>query len=303
MMANRDEVKAVLSFLASRGQWEYLMGLQDKLFQAITKNNERLELRYEMLRLLAAAKVTDDLRNASIREKIYRSLVRPVKDHKGWNRELDFEVMSTAVEKLGFDMSLRFYESYINDDMNPGYRDIARRGWLANAEEKIQYHRERGDDENRTLRLRSDFTRRKREWDYLNKLATETSPAPSSKPLDREALAHRFGPVKGLPDDIKLIEADGGITTFQVGSLYFTVDKPKKIVKLEDADYQSIIFNMGEQGIRPIAQLDVHNENTPDGRIFSIPAWQMGGRMGQDGEKIVLEIAIEGMEQEFTIEV
>jgi len=302
MIANRDEVKAVLSFLASRGQWEYLMSLQDKLFQAITKTNERMELRYEMLRLLSVAKTTDDLRNGGVREKIYRSLVRPVKDQKGWMRELDFDVMSLAVEKLGFDMSLRFYESHINDELNPDYRDTARRGWLSNAEEKIQYHRERGDDENRTLRLRSDFTRRKKEWDYLNKVAPETSPVPSTKSLDREALARRFGPIKGLPDDIKLIVADGGITTFQVGNLNFTVDKSKKIVKLEDTDYQSIIFNTSKQEIRPIARLDVHTENTPDGRIFSIPAWQMGGRIFQDGEKIILEMAIEGMEQEFTIE-
>jgi hypothetical protein len=51
-----------------------------------------------------------------------------------------------------------------------------------------------------------------------------------------------------------------------------------------------------------IAQLDVHNENTPDGRIFSIPAWQMGGKITQDGEKVILEIAIESLEREFSIE-
>ncbi len=302
MVVNRDEIKVVFNFLASRGLWEYLMSLLDKMFQVITKNNERMEIRYIMLHLLAAAKVTDDFRNANIREKIYRSLVRPVKDHRGWNRELDFEVMCAAIEKLGFDMSLRFYESYINDDINPKFRDIARRGWLANAERKIQYHSERGKDENSTLRLRSDYTRRKKEWENLNKITSATSQPPTSKLLDREALARRFGPIKGLPDDIKLNETNGEITYFKVGDLTFTVDKPKKIVKLEDSEYQSIIFNMSKKEIRPIARLDVHNENTMNGKIFSIPPWHMGGRIAQEGEKIILGIEIEGLEQEFTIE-
>ncbi len=302
MVANRDEVKGVITFLASKGQWDYLMSLQDKLFQAITQDGERMEMRYEMLRRLATSKVTDDLRNPGTCEKIYRSLVRPVKDRRGWNRDLDFEIMGDAVEKLGFDTSLRFYETYINDDMNPGFRDIARRGWLTNADEKIQYHRERGDDEKRYLRLLSDYTRRKKEWDYLNKTAPEPSQISTPKTVDREVLARHFGPVKGLPDDTRLTETTDGVTTFQLGKLTFTVDKHKKIVKLEDADYQSLIFKLSDQEIRPIARLDVHSENTPDGRIFSIPAWQMGGKIVQDGEKMILEIAIEGLEQEFSVE-
>ena len=302
MVANRDEIKAVIAFLAARGQWDYLMGLQDKLFQTITKDNERIELGYEMIRRLASAKVTDDLLNAATREKIYRYLIRPARGRRGWNRELDFEVMGAAVEKLGFDMSLRFYETYIEDDDNPTFRDLARRGWLVNADEKIQYHHERGDDEKRTLRLRSDYTRRKKDWDYLNKAVPESSQPPSTKTVDREALVRHFGPIKGLPDNIKLVETTEGMTTFQLGKLNFTVHRPKKMVKLEDDNFQTIIFDLNVQDIRPTARLEVHSENTPDGRIFSIPEWGVGGKIAKDGEKVVLEVAAEGLDQEFTIE-
>ena len=79
------------------------------------------------------------------------------------------------------------------------------------------------------------------------------------------------------------------------------VRKEKRIVKLEDQDFQSIVFDLNTVEIKPTAGFDVIQENTPDGRIFSVPDWNLGGRLATNGEDAILEIAIAELTAPITI--
>jgi hypothetical protein len=250
-----------------------------------------MELRHDVIRKLATSKSTDELLNAAIREKIYRSIIRPVISNKDWNIYLSIEKdMGPAIEKLGFDTSLRFYEVYI-DDKSTSTRDFSRQRWIANAEDKIRYYKER-DEEERILEIRTDLIKRKREW-------AETFSWAKSEQVIKDEIVKQLSPLESLPDDTKVKE-EGGKWSFNVGGFEFTIYKSKRVVTVQDSNIYSVKFILDSQEVKS-SDVEIYQESTPEGRIFSISLWHMSGNLSKKDDSTFLEIAVEGLEKPFII--
>ena len=164
MVENPQEARSLVVYLGEHDEWEYLVNFLEKFFKPIKDGNERMEIRYEVVRRLATTELSGDLLDTGTIRRIYSMVIKPVSDSRAWQKSIDFQTeFGPAVEILGFDQSLRFYERFINDEMNPGNRDYARARWLANAERKFEYHKQH-DEEVRNVRLQSDYAKRKRDW-------------------------------------------------------------------------------------------------------------------------------------------
>jgi len=88
---------------------------------------------------------------------------------------------------------------------------------------------------------------------------------------------------------------------FRIDDIEYTVHKTKQIVTLEDGDVNRVRLDLNTQQIRS-GEIDVIQQNTPEGRIFSIPSWHMGGKIQENDGHVVLEIACNKLTSPFTIE-
>lgn len=295
MMANFGEISLLLSYLSSHDQWEYLTGLTNRLSKAANDNAKRLAIRQEVVRLLAKAPSKDALLDTKTRDRLYQDLIRPIRDNPDMRIGLELESeLGPAVEALGFDHSLSFYEKFVDDDLNVATRDFARKRWLANGERKFNYHREH-NEEIRNARLHSDYQRRKRDWTLpgVPGGAEQPSKLPASAAIERI-----HPPIQGLPTSMKVVEVSEGQLEFRLGDVRFVVNRVVKVVKLEDSEYRNLVFKLETQEILPQVGFEVLQENTPVGRIFSVPAWKMAGTLRRLDASAQLEIAVENLELE-----
>ena len=299
MVANRDEVNVLINHLCSHDQWNTLLILIEKIFVPIKEIKEQSEIRNMLIKNLSQANVSDNLKEPEVVKRIYQSIIRPVRTGGHWQSSLSLESdFGPAVEILGFDMSLRFYETLVNEDMQPSLRDFARMRWIVNAEKKIEYIRQ-NDDEGRNLKLLRDLSQRKKNW--VLSPQTPTSPIAEERIKVKEAVITAISPVQGLPSDIKVIEAGEGQIKFRIDVIEYTVHKAKQIVTLEDGDINRVRLDLNTQQIRS-GEIEVIQQNTPEGRVFSIPAWQMGGKIQENNGHVVLEVACNKLASPFTIE-
>jgi hypothetical protein len=291
MVANLDEVKQVLFYLSSRGQWDFVTHILTEIQKPIANVDARVELCRELIRKLATSKSTDELSDAATCEKIYRTLIRPVISQKDWQDYLSMEKdMAPAIEKLGFDLSLRFYEKYI-DGEKTSTRDFSRQRWIYNTDEKIEYYIGR-NEENKILRLRSDYIRRKRDWVDLPSTQSNESNL-------KDEILRQLSPLRDLPVDTRVKE-DNGKWYFKVADFDFIVYKPQRVVTVQDPSVNSVKFVLEALEIKS-SDLEIYQENTPQGRIYSIAAWKMGGNIMKEADSVILEIAVVGLEKPFTI--
>ena len=164
MVANRDEVKVLINYLCSRGQWTSLLNLIEKIFVPIKDFQEQSEILYTIIRNLSKASMSDDLIEQEVVKRIYRLVIRPVRTDLNWQTHLSMETeFGPSVEILGFDISLRVFETFVNEDSNLNLRDYARSRWIANAEKKVEYFRQRGE-EVKDIKLLRDLSQRKKNW-------------------------------------------------------------------------------------------------------------------------------------------
>jgi hypothetical protein len=298
MVENKQEPRSLVIYLGTRNQWEYLVNFLQKLFKPIKDGKERMEIRYEFIRQLARTELKRDLLNKATTRSIYNIVIKPVLDSRSWQNSLSLETeLGPAVEILGFDQSLRFYERFVADDIRPDNRDYARARWLANAEMKFDYHKQH-NEEIRSVRLQSDYMRRKRDW---KSESGGWRPPEADERIKPEDVIRRISPIQGVPADIPLRESDNGDQSFDLSDIQYVIRIERRIVKLEDQDFQNIVFDLNSGEIKPTAGFDVFQENTPDGRIFSVPDWNLGGKLTSSEENLILEIAPEGLTAPITI--
>ena len=299
MVANRDEVNVLINYLCSHDQWSALLILMEKIFVPIKESKEQSEIRYMLIKNLSKANVSDDLTEPEVVKQIYHNIIRPVRTDRNWQSSLSLESdFGPAVERLGFDMSLRFYETLVNEDMLPSQRDFARMRWLANAEKKVEYIRQKGE-EVRDLKLLRDLSQRKKNWVFLS--PTTAPLITDERTKGKDAIIAAFSPIQGLPPDIKVVAAGEGQMKFRIDDIEYTVHKTKQIVTLEDGDVNRVRLDLNTQQIRS-GEIDVIQQNTPEGRIFSIPSWHMGGKIQENDGHVVLEIACNKLTSPFTIQ-
>lgn len=302
MVANRDEVKVLINYLCTHDHWNALLTLLEKIFIPIKDAQEQTEIRYTVIRNLSKASIEGELSEPEIVKKLYHDIIRPVRTERHWQQNLSIETeFGPAVEVLGFDMSLRFYEGLINIDMNPPLRDFARSRWIANAEKKVDYFKQRGE-EVRDIKLLRDLSQRKKTW-VIPQPATPTPPAPpvDERKKTKADVVKAFSPVRGLPSEVKVNESGEGQIKFRVGDIEYTVHKAKKIVTLDDQDLNHVRCDLTTQQVRS-GEIEVISLNTPEGKAFSIPVWKMAGRMQNSNDQVVLELAPSELNAPFTVE-
>jgi len=298
MVESRQEVRSLVVYLGGRNQWEFLINFLEKLQKPIKEVNERMEIRYEIIRQLANAELSGDLLDSGTTRRIYSAVIKPVADSQAWQKSLSFDAeFGPAVEILGFDQSLRFYDRFMDDEMNPDIRNYARARWLANAEMKYDHHI-KNDGEVRDQSFLKKYGVRKRDWKI------EAGSWQSSEGDERiivEEVIRQISPIQGVPADIPIKETTSGDRSFDLAGIQYVVRKDRRIVKLEDQDFQNIIFDFSSAEIKPTAGFDVIQENSPDGRIFSVPDWNLVGKLASDEEEVFLEIASKGLAAPITI--
>ena len=138
--------------------------------------------------------------------------------------------------------------------MHPSQRDFARSRWLANAQEKIEAIRQRGE-EIRDQKLVRDLRDRKNEW-----ILPQTVPSQATVPLRPTPIIpgeeHKdfkgegnkpISSVHGLPSQVKVDISGDGLEKFILGDVNYTIHKAKKIVTLEDADLNRVRFDLSTQ--------------------------------------------------------
>jgi len=302
MVSNREEVNVLINYLCAHDQWKTMLILLEKIFDPIKEAQEQLEIRCTVIRNLAKASLSDELAESETVRKIYHAIIRPARTDRHWQKHLSIETeFGPAVEILGFDMSLRFYEDFINLDMNPELRDFARSRWIANAEMKVEYFKQKGEDI-RDRNFLKDYGQRKRDW-KISQPTTQTPPVTPSDERKRtkDEVIKAFSPVRGLPSEVKVSETGEGQIKFRIGDIEYTVHKAKKIVMLEDREFNRVRCDLATQQVRS-GEIDVNSLSTPEGKIFSIPVWKMAGNMQNSNDQVVLELAPSELTAPFTVE-
>lgn len=302
MVENRDEVKVLISYLCAHDRWSDLLTLLEKIFIPINDAQEQTEFRSNVIKNLAKANIDGDLSDPEVVKRIYHDLIRSVRTDKQWRKYLSLEnEFGPAVEKLGFDMSLRFYEEYVAADMRPGERDFARSRWLANAEMKSAYWKDKGEEIRDRDFLRK-FSQRKRDWNISIPTPPPTSPTPSEeRKRTKEEVIKVFSPIQGLPSEVKVSDPSDGQFRFRIGSVDYTVYKAKKKVELTDQELNRVLCNLNTLQVSS-GEIEVISLNIPDGKAFSIPVWNLGGKIQNSNDKVVLELAPNELSAPFTIE-
>ena len=282
MLANKEEVIVLLNYLGARGQFSAGVTFLDKILKVLKDPKDQLELRAVVIRQLANAEITGDLIESKVVRQIYQTIIRPLRD-QNWQKELSLETeFGPAVEVLGFDQSLRFYERLINDDFYPAHREYARRRWLNKAEQKMEYFKQKGE-EIKDLKLLRDYSQRKRDWNL-----PESSKPPEGKMREITAL---FGPVKNLPNDIEIHEPFENQFQFKIGKLNFVVYKDKKIITLEDDDLNRVKIDLPNRQISS-GELDLDQISGIEGKVFHIHNWKISGKIVDVEQHTEVEVAL-----------
>ena len=106
--------------------------------------------------------------------------------------------------------------------------------------------------------------------------------------------------VRGLPPEIIINQSSEDQVKFHIGDIEYAIHKSKKIVTLEDMDVNRVRFDLAIQQIRS-GEIDVIQQNTPEGRVFSIPLWKMGGKIQETDGHVIIEVACDKLASPFSV--
>lgn len=290
--ANLKEHQAIsklIQYLSKNQEWDFLISQIQKItaLPTITKEN-RIEIYKAFIHQLALPETEANMFEISLVRKIEDSIFNQLARQEDWENEIkpDGDLL-TAVESMGFDVTLRFFGKFVEIQGRDLLRNSARKHWLANFEKKVEYYKAKGEVIQQIRQLR-EYEERKKRWN--NKLEI---PVGSQKVTQRTEVIHKHDATfRDFPVTIKPY-LDNGTYFFTIDASDYAVYPEKKIVTISDPNLNRVRFDLEKKTISS-GELQLLT-TTGDGRLqFSIDEWSLKGEIRDNDFQTILSIELKG---------
>jgi superfamily I DNA/RNA helicase len=134
-----------------------------QLVGELNKRDDKLSENIKLTKTIAYSDITPDLFSIELREQLQNFIKRYVWERNGWQSELNFQEIATALERVGM-----LYKSLQNDiykhiiENEPAYAQWAKRRWLKVATKRADYDRSSGKDSHAR---RTELSQKLAEWE------------------------------------------------------------------------------------------------------------------------------------------
>jgi len=298
--------------------FEAIENLEKYLPKVIGSERQKTDLKFNLVYQVACSDLLPESLTKEQR-KLYEQFIKTqILSNSEWQQHLLMKQLGIALEKVGLIVeALEFYEQFVSHS-DPELRDFTRERWIALKKKQEDYFKKHKQSY-KASKTHTEIFKKARSWS-INEHSVSLEPpvAPrerlSSEIFDPRATLtdysrtdYSISPtvskslIKGLPNETKIEQLEGGVVKFLVRHLVIKLMEQSKQILITDVLNGKEVRVDGIQCKVNIGEVTVEASDAKQ-LSFSLSASGYSGSLVCKGEKPQLELNIQGLSEKISLE-